>query len=41
MGLKTGLMGKFKKEMDKINPEFYMELYCIAHQQPHWQNFEV
>lgn len=38
MGLKTGLMGRFKQEMDKIDPEFYMELYCITHQQPHCGN---
>jgi hypothetical protein len=41
MGLKTVLMGRFKEEVDKINPEFYMKLYCIAHQQPHWKNFEA
>jgi hypothetical protein len=33
IGNETGLMGRIKREMDKENTEFYMELHCIIHQQ--------
>jgi hypothetical protein len=32
-GKKTGLMGRIRQEVDKYNPEFYMELLCIIDQQ--------
>jgi hypothetical protein len=32
-GKKMGLMGTIRLEMDKQNPEFYMVLHCIIHQQ--------
>jgi hypothetical protein len=31
-GRKTGLVSKTGREMNKQNPEFYMELHCIIHQ---------
>jgi hypothetical protein len=33
IGKKTGLMDRIKQETDKQNPEFYMELNCVIHQQ--------
>jgi hypothetical protein len=33
IGNKTGLMGRIRREMDKQNPEFYMDLRCIIYQQ--------
>jgi hypothetical protein len=33
IGNKTGLMSRIRQEVDKQNPEFYMELQCIIHQQ--------
>jgi hypothetical protein len=33
IGRKTDLMGRFRREMDKQNTKFYMELHCIIHQQ--------
>jgi hypothetical protein len=30
---KTYLMGRIRREMDKQNPEFDMELHCIIHQE--------
>jgi len=32
-GNETGLMGRIRREMGKQNPEFYMQLHCIVHQQ--------
>jgi hypothetical protein len=32
-GMKTGPLGRIRREMDKQNTEFYMELHCIIHQQ--------
>jgi hypothetical protein len=31
-GRKRGLMSRIRREMDKQNPEYYMELHCIIHQ---------
>jgi hypothetical protein len=33
IGKKTGLMGRIRQEMDKQNPEFYIEFHCVIHQQ--------
>jgi hypothetical protein len=30
---KTSLKDRIRNEMDKQNPQFYMKLHCIIHQQ--------
>jgi hypothetical protein len=39
---KTGLRGRIRREKDRQNPEFYVELRCIIHQHSLCgKNFEV